>query len=505
MIRKQESFTDFISPENKTVNETERGEIELGEENQTEVEKEITSLTAQESFTESIKMTPENQKRFEFDKSANLKLGGLFENKIKELTLDRAKKFLMENPGDFNLPESMAQRLTDEQIKRIVGENPKIREKIAVDPEFAEIINLHRTFKKAKGDPDTSEKILLFKTVNKLTSQPELIRDIQIKLLESMEGIDIDEKAAEALGGKDKHVKDKMETYKRENIERIMIDNKDREEIERRIDEDIEKNVSEEIRKKESERGEELTEEEREEIRAEEEGKRSALEADEIKKAIKDKKSRIEKVLGRSVTNEEIIFLSDKDKEGVDLADISSSGWPSFRKKIKLGGVARSRSEFDQFWVDKSAGAKAYFREKNKEFEGEWSEKLEKVKDGIVEKSLNEIPAELVRKIYRQEKAGMIAERRCEQELGKDKKKIQRFKKAFDRDGVYVKDFIKELGSKEDLTIEDFYGGVDGFTNEDFKKYAREQKVEQPKDQYSFLLLILKFIFGFIETDNKQK
>ena len=508
MSRKQESFIDFTGPENKDVSEPERGKIELEGEDLTEVERETISQPFQESFTESVRMTPENQQRFAFDRSANLKLGGLFENRIRELTLDRAREFVMENPSDFNLPESMAQRLTDEQIKNLVGENPKLREKIAVDPKLAEIIRLHEIFKKAKGTPDISEKILFFMTIDKLTSQPELIKEIRARLWESMEGIDIDEVATAALGEKDKYVKDKMEAYRRESVERIMISDRDRKEIEKMIDWEIEMRVSEEIRKRESEGGKKLSEEQREEIRAKKEKERSSLQANAIERAISDKKARIEKVLGRSVTDDEIIFL--KDKKGIDIANVSSSSeffgfFKKIIKKISLDGDKRNKSEFDMFLKDKLAGAEDYFAGKAKEFEGEWSERLEKAKDRIIEKSLNDIPADLVRKIYKEKKLTMMAERYRENQLGGDKRKKEQLRKAFNRDGVHINNLLIELGSKENATIEDFNRGIDGFANEDFREYVKKQKVEQSKDKYSLWLLLLELIFGFIRIDNEQK
>ena len=496
MKGERELFTNTISE-----NELGKGEVKLEEENQAQVERETIIQPFQESFTDSVRMTPENQRKFEFDKSANLKLGGLFMNKIGELTLDRARRFLMENPGDFNLPESMAQRLTDEQIKNLVGENPELRKKIAVDPKLAEIIRLHEIFKKAKGNPDTSAKILLFKTVDKLTSEPGLMREIQSKLLESMEGIDIDKEAAEALGGKDKYVQDKIEAYKRENIERIMIGDKDRGDVKKKIDEEIERRVGEEIDRREREGGDKLTEEECEKIRAEEEGKRSALEADEIKKAIKDKKSRVEKALGRSVTDEEVIFL---DKKGIDIANVSSSGW-SFFRGISLDGAIRGQSEFNRFLEGELAGVKDYFSDMTKGLEGEWREKIEKSKDEILEKSLNEIPADLVRKIYKEKKSLIMAERFRENQLGEDTVMRKRLQRKLGRDGVHIENLVKKFGSRGDLTVEDFDEGINGFTNEEFRKYVKKEDRKPSNDEYSHWLLLLELIFGFIRTENEQK
>ncbi len=495
MENKQEKFTDIPDIEKSDVGKPEKEvEVELEDKDQVDIEKETTRSVSEKFVMESVGMTLEDQKKFEFDKSANLKLGGLFEEKLRDLTLSGAKRVVMENPLDFDLPKDMAKRLTDEQIKKLIGENPSLREKIASDPEFAEVVHLNETFKKAGGNLDTSEKILFFKTASKVVSQPELLKEIRVKLWESMEGVDMDEKATERL--EEKYVEDRMEIYKREEIERIMIDEEDRDRVKEMVDEAIRKEVNEEMTQ-EGKKG--LSKREQERIREEKDKRRPVLQAEAINKLISDKKDRIEKVLGRPVTDEEIIFL--KKKKGKDMTEISSvRGF--FREKIRWGDTEKKRLEFDQFLSGELTGMEDYFDGKAKEFE---KEKLEEIKEGIIKESLNEIPVDLVQRIYRKRKAVRMANMTREKELGKDKEKISKFKKEFDRDGSHISNLIRMFGSEDNVTLEDFQRGIDGFANEDFKKYAKEQKIKQSGEKYSLLVLILKFLFGFTGTANKQK
>ncbi len=488
---------EFIIPDiqnNNVEKPEEEVRVELEDKDQVDIEKETTRSMSEKFVMESVGMTPEDQKKFEFDKSANLKLGGLFEDKIKDLTLSGAKRIVMENPLDFDLPKDMAKRLTDEQIKKIIGENPSLREKIAGDPEFAEVIHLNETFKKAGGNLDTSEKILFFKTASKVVSQPELLKEIRIKLWESMEGVDMDEKATEGL--EEKYVEGKMNAYKKEEIERIMIDEEDRDKVKEMVDEAIRKEADKEIEQK-GKKG--LSERGREKIREDKNERRPVLEAEAINKLISDKKDRIEKVLGRPVTDEEIIFL--KKEKGKDMTEISSSG-RFFYEKIRLGDIEKGKSEFGQFLSGELTGMDDYFNSKANEFK---EEKLEEIKDGIIKESLNEIPADVVQRIYRKRKAVRMANITREKELGKDKEKTIKFKEEFGRDNDHISKLIRMLGSEDNITPEDLYRGIDGFANEDFKKYAKEQKIEQSGEKHSLLILILKLLFGFIGTDNKQK